>query len=148
MIFNFFELLSEDFCLTHTRINLLLENLCALLKYLDLLGLSLVRNTVTLVLQNYALTADVHLTSITEVLCLLVGVLGAILFRCWLVKLKFYFLLMLVDILVRVEIVKNGEILNQLFDIGAEIAPASGTCQYITSPQIHKAMLTKGVPTS
>lgn len=95
MIFNLFELLSEDFCLTHAGIDLLLEDLCALLKHLHLLGLSLVRNAVAFVLQHDALTADVDLASVTKILCLLVGMLGTVLLRWWLVKLKFNFFLVM-----------------------------------------------------
>ena len=82
---------------------------------------------VALVLDDDALGADVDLVVLAEELGALVGVLQAVLLGGLLLLLKFLLFLLSADMALTVKIVKYGEVLDQLFDIRTEIAPASGT---------------------
>jgi hypothetical protein len=81
LLFNFSELLCEDLSFALTGIDLFFEDLCALLEYLDLLGLFLVRDGVPLVVLYDALRADVQGAGLAPVFRLLVRVLQAVLLR-------------------------------------------------------------------
>ena len=49
--------------------------------------------------------------------------------------------------LLTVEVVEDCEVFNQLLDVGAEVAAASGACEYVAGAEVHEAMLTESVPT-
>ena len=50
--------------------------------------------------------------------------------------------------LLRVNVVQNCKVLNQLFDVWTEVATARGAGQDVACTQIHETMLTEGVSTS
>jgi hypothetical protein len=47
--------------------------------------------------------------------------------------------------LLGVQVVQDCEVLNQLFHVGAEVRSTRGTRKDIGSPQVHEAILAKGV---
>lgn len=94
---------------------------------LDQARLAHITYIVALVLDDYALGADVDLVVFAEELGAFVGVLEAVLLGGLLLLLKFLLFLLSADMALTVKIVKYGEVLDQLFDIWTKIAPASGT---------------------
>ena len=101
------------------------------MKHLYLLCLSLVTDDVALVVHHNAFAANIDLVGLAEVFCPLVRVLEAVLF-CWLLFLLLLILFLgLGHVLFTVEVIKNGEILDELLDIWGEVAAAGGTGQNV-----------------
>jgi hypothetical protein len=100
LILDLGKLFGEYLRFTHTGIYLLFQNLGPSLENLDVLGLTLVADTVTLVVRHDALGANVDVVVLAKVLSLFVRVLGTELFlRVFLVLLL---LLLGRDVLLRV----------------------------------------------
>lgn len=114
----------------------------AALKYLDVLRLALIAYAVALVVGNDALRTDVYVIVFTEVFGLLVGVLWAELFRR---SVFIFFLLLGGHVLLRVEVVQDREVLNQLLDVRREIVAACWASQDVGSAQIHQTVLAEGM---
>ena len=141
------KLLSKDGCLFSACINLLFEDLCPSLEDLNQARLSHVTDVVPFVLNDDALGAYIDGTIFTEELGALIWVLQAVLFGGLVLSLQFLFFKLVGYVLFAVEVVKDCEVFNQLLDVGAEVAAASGACEYVAGAKVHKAMLTESVPT-
>ena len=125
------QLVTENVCLAAAGVDILLENLRSFLENLALLGLPFVADAVSLVVEDNALAANEDLVGLAEVFCPLVRVLEAVLF-CWLLFLLLLILFLgLGHVLFTVEVIKNGEILDELLDIWGEVAAAGGTGQNV-----------------
>jgi len=48
-------------------------------------------------------------------------------------------------VLLAVQVVQYGEVLDELLNIRREVVAASGACKYVRSPQIHQTVLTERV---
>ena len=48
--------------------------------------------------------------------------------------------------LLGVEVVENGEVFDELLDVGAEVAATRGARQDVGGAQVHQAALAEGVP--
>ena len=104
------EFFAEDPSLAHARVNLLFQNLRPPLENLHILGLSFVTDAVAFVVLHDAFRANVDVVVLAEVLSLLVGVLGTELLLGVLFVLLF--LLLRGHVLLGVEVVENGEVLD------------------------------------
>lgn len=147
MILYLSQLLGENPGFLPARIYLFLQNLSSPLEYLYQARFTHITYIVALVLYDDALGANVDLVVFAEELGALVWVLKTILLGRKLLLLKFLFFLLSADMALTVKIVKYGEVLDQLFDIRTEIAPASGTSQYIARSEVHEAVLAEGMST-
>ena len=92
LILDLGKLFGEYLRFTHTGIYLLFQNLGPSLENLYVLGLTLVADTVTLVVRHDALGANVDVVVLAKVLSLLVGVLWTKLFLWMLFVLLFLLL--------------------------------------------------------
>ncbi len=100
------------------------------------------------VVEDDALWTNIDLIVLTEEFGAFVGMFEAVFFGGLLLCLHLKLLLLSWDHFFRVEVVQNGEVFNQLLDIGAEIAAASWTGKNVTRSQIHETVLAESVATS
>ena len=131
LVINFTQFIRENVSFATTSVNLLLEDLGSLLEHLYLLGLALVTDTVPLVVEDYALTANVNLVVLAEELGALVWMLQAILLGWLLLLLELVLFLLLCDVFLTVEVVQYGEILDELLDVRGKVAAARWTGQNV-----------------
>ena len=92
-----------------------------------------------------ALGADVDLFILTEELSSFVRMFQAVLLS-WLLLLLYLLLLLLGwDMPLTVQVVEDGEILDQLFDIGREVTAACRAREDVWCAEVHQAMLAEGM---
>ena len=99
------------------------------------------------VLYDDALGADVYLVVFTEELGSLIGVLQAVFLGGQLLLLQLLLLLLGADVPLTVEVVEYCEVLDQLLDVRAEVAPARRAGQDVARAEVHEAVLTESVAT-
>lgn len=99
----------------------------------------------TLVLNNDALGANITLVIFTEELGSLVRMFRAVLLRWQLLLLQLCLFLLGAHVAFTVQVVKYGEVLDQLLDIWAEVTSACRASQYVIGSQVHEAVLAEGV---
>ena len=110
-----------------------------------MLRLSHIADAVAFVLKYDTFGADHYLISLAPELSPLVWMLQAVLFcRC---GLCFQLLLLLLGghYSLRIEVVQNREVFDQLLDVRAEVAAAGRASQDVAGAQIHQAVLAEGV---
>ena len=92
-----------------------------------------------------AFGADVDLFILTKELSSFVRMFQAVLLS-WLLLLLYLLLLLLGwDMPLTVQVVEDGEILDQLFDIWREVAAASRAREDVWCAEVHQAMLAEGM---
>ena len=97
------------------------------------------------VLYDDALGADVYLVVFTEELGSLIGVLQAVFLGGQLLLLQLLLLLLGANVPLTVEVVEYCEVLDQLLDVRAEVAPARRAGQDVARAEVHEAVLTESV---
>jgi hypothetical protein len=138
LIRNLFQLVLEHLCFGSGRVYFLQQNL-ALLEELGLRwNIVLVADLMALVVTDDALGADVELAIFAEILGFLLRVLQT---ELLLAHVVLDGLLLLQLVLVVVEEVQDGEVLDQLLHIWLEVLPARRTGQYVRSSQIQQTFL-------
>ena len=100
------------------------------------------------VLDHNTLGANVYLIIFTEELGPLVRMLQTVLLSRLRLLLQLLFFLLGADVPLTVEVVQDGEVFDQLFDIWAEVTPARWTSQDVARAQVHQAVLAESVAAS
>jgi len=127
LVFDFGEFFRENRGFLPTRVDFFLQNLRATLEYLHLAGLAHIADVVAFVFKDDALGADIDLLVLAEELRSFVGVFRAVLFGRLRLLLHLLLLLLRGNDLLGVQVVKDGEVLDELLDVGTEVAAARGT---------------------
>ena len=98
-----------------------------------------------LVLYNNALGANIDLIIFTEEFCSFIRMFQTVLLSRLLLLFQLLFFLLGAYVAFAVQVVQYGEVLDQLLDVRAEITAACWASQYVTSSQVHEAVLAEGV---
>ena len=148
LVFDFGELFRENCGFLATGIDFFLQDLRATLEYLHLAGLAHIADVVAFVFKDDALGTDVGLLVLAEELGSFVGVFGAVLFGRLRLLLHLLLLLLRGNDLLGVQVVEDGEVLDELLDVGTEVTAAGGTGQDVARAQVHQTVLAESVATS
>eukprot|EP00355_Strombidium_rassoulzadegani_P005879 CAMPEP_0168614502 /NCGR_PEP_ID=MMETSP0449_2-20121227/4008_1 /TAXON_ID=1082188 /ORGANISM="Strombidium rassoulzadegani, Strain ras09" /LENGTH=539 /DNA_ID=CAMNT_0008655185 /DNA_START=191 /DNA_END=1807 /DNA_ORIENTATION=- len=159
LLLNLADVVLEDLSLGDGRLDLLLQRILLLHEGVHFLVRleQVVADLVALVVARHALRADVDLVILAEVLGLLLGVLEAELVdKAFLVLLVPLVLLLhqawcshavqtrtdsseLIQLLLVVNVVQDGEVLDELLDLGREELAAGGAGEDVGGSQVHEA---------